>query len=893
MKNAVIDVLIAAVLYYLAARIGLLFAIPPGFASAIWPAAGIGLAIVLTRSNISLLGIFLGSFLANLPLTNELSLDGAISIFPAAIIAAGSTLQMGVTKTLVNAFNLWPIERLQNLRIFLFLVITGPLCCLIAASVGTAVQATVTELSWEVLGFIWFTWWIGDSVGVMFFCPLVLILLRLGLDRKLSLDLGLVITSIIMFCLVSLVFDMSKRTHGEKVQTALADKTYQITSYITRQFELSESQVATLRSFYLSSEKVTRKEFKQFTDDFFSRNYLLRAIEWVPVVNSDNVNELLGEAFNSGLEDFFFKNIDGSKVNVDNLTQAIYPVFYVNPLEPNKPALGLNLASESMRSETISRAIQSDSVIASEPIDLVQDDEAFPGVLLLLKVNKGSSQHQKAEGVVISVIQINKMFDKIKSELDTSNLEIKVAQNDQVIYTTGEHESVGALSVTHTFMFFDKQWRIEVTPKLSFSMEVKDWQSWLVIVTGFLIAILAQGFLLVINGYQKELKLQVSQKTADLEKAKTEAERANNAKSQFLANMSHEIRTPLNAVMGYAQLGLEKQDADHRKSFQAILQSSNILLRLLGEVLDLAKIEAGRQVIDNSNFNLHQLVERVETSFRNSAQAKGLTLSCTIDESVPVWVNSDEVRIEQIINNLMSNAIKFTEQGYVKLTVINKKQQGEQVQLEIRVEDSGIGMSDDVKKKIFSAFIQADNSHSRKYGGTGLGLAITRKLCELMDGSIDVSSQPGRGSVFTVMLTVYQGIEEAGFSIDSSEQFFEGKRILIVEDVKLNQMLLKELLKLFKCEVFAVDDGLQAIQYLQNDASIDLVFMDVQMPIMDGFEATAKIRQELDLRMPIIALSADVIEKDKSYALDCGMNFFLTKPVKIDDLKKVLTRYLS
>lgn len=892
MNKAVVDVLIAATLYYVAARFGLLFAIPPGFASAIWPAAGIGLAICLTRGNTAFLGIFIGSLLANLPLFKELSFELSSDLLPAAIIAAGSTLQMVLTKKLINALKLWPINELQNVRIFLFLLITGPLCCLVAATIGTVVQANITTLSWEALQFIWFTWWVGDSVGVMFFCPLTIVILRLIAQRQLPLDIGYVVASMVMFFLVALVFAMSRATHDEKVQAMLSDKASQVINYIKGQLEITESQLFTLRALFQSNEDVSHKKFNLFTNDFFIRNYSLRAIEWIPVVTKSNFDTVIEAAKKDGLDEFKFKNIDGSQVNKESNLEPIYPVYYINPLEPNLAALGLNLASEPMRKQTLINALSADRVVASFPIDLVQEDEQYPGILLLLRVASTGDENSKALGLALSVIQLNRIFERINSEVDITDVNIQVFQEESVVYQTGElggEESQFKLQ----FNFFDKQWSVGVTPRQTLALAVRDWQSWLIIVSGFLVAILAQGFLLVMSGYQKELKTQVAQRTRDMEAAKNEAERANKAKSQFLANMSHEIRTPLNAVMGYAQLGLADQNADHKKAFEAILKSSNILLRLLGEVLDLAKIEAGRQVIEHNNFNFYHLMDRVNTSFKNIATVKGLEFRYCIDTSVPEWINGDEVRIEQVINNLVSNAIKFTENGYVSIDVSAQVKEADKLKLELIVKDSGIGMPEDVVTKVFSAFIQADESHTRKYGGTGLGLTITRRLCELMDGSISVISHVGKGSEFKVCISVYEGVEEKAYSQDTNQLTFENKKILVVEDVPVNQKLLVELLKLFKCKAVAVDDGLQAVQYLTENQDIDLVFMDIQMPVMDGFEATSQIRNELKLTLPIIALSADVIEKDKTYALGIGINYFLTKPVNLGELQKVLSRYLT
>ncbi|WP_077037392.1 ATP-binding protein [Pelomonas sp. KK5] len=381
-----------------------------------------------------------------------------------------------------------------------------------------------------------------------------------------------------------------------------------------------------------------------------------------------------------------------------------------------------------------------------------------------------------------------------------------------------------------------------------------------------------------------------------LEDARAAAEQLARAKSAFLATMSHEIRTPLNGVLGMNELLMDTGLSQQQRSWaEAVQVSGRHLLALINDVLDVSKIEAGRLTLEAVDFELGQLLEEARLMFAQPAAAKGLALTAhELTPHGPLWLRGDPLRLRQVVANLVGNAIKFTERGGVALRAVWERE-GEAVRLRIAVEDSGIGIPEAARALIFEKFAQADGSTTRRYGGTGLGLAICRELALLMGGDIEVESRPGEGSRFTIVVALPAGTPGVLPSMPARAPTRLRGTVLLVEDHPVNRSVAMGMLRKLGLDWRLAENGADAVEQVRRH-DFDAVLMDCQMPVMDGFAATAAIRALPDARgakLPIVALTANAGEEDARQCREAGMDGFVAKPFSLAVLAAALAPWLE
>jgi signal transduction histidine kinase/DNA-binding NarL/FixJ family response regulator/predicted hydrocarbon binding protein len=375
----------------------------------------------------------------------------------------------------------------------------------------------------------------------------------------------------------------------------------------------------------------------------------------------------------------------------------------------------------------------------------------------------------------------------------------------------------------------------------------------------------------------------------EMHRSKTLAEESAKSKSDFIANMSHELRTPLGAILGFTGL-LRKTDLDviQKDYVDAISSSGNSLLSIINDILDLSKLDAGRFIIETVPFNIPELMHSVQVMFAARAKKKGLQFSCSVDTALNFSVSGDPMRLTQILVNLIGNALKFTEKGGVYVNCLVEEEDEQYARVLFSVRDTGIGIPEEKTETVFERFTQADSNITRKYGGTGLGLAITKQLVELHGGTIQLKSNSSSGVEFQFSLPYARAIADQKPTPINKEliehlQYDTVKKVLIVEDNLMNQKLATIILQSNGFEITLADNGSKAVDILK-EKTFDVILMDIQMPVMDGYRATQIIRDELHICTPIIAMTAHALAGEKEKCIQLGMNDYLSKPFKENDL---------
>lgn len=928
--------------YYVIGQFGLMLAIPPGFASSIWPAAGFGMAAAMLLNRFATtLGIALGSFFLNLTVAvPDLSGVTLASTYVPASIALGTYLQVQLLVSLYRKCigpRLLP-DRIRDVS--LLMLVVAPLGCLFSATFGAGTLLLFQVIPEQALLFTWFTWWTGDTIGVLLFAPLTLAAFSprdtLSIGKKAQVILPvLVVFSLILMLFFTSIQSRQQLNHQESERRANA-----VFDDIEKRFDLAVSRLQAFEAFMQSSENVTDSEFKLFSSTVLQGETSIKAVGWTPIVLHPQRPRVEAEMRQIESQPFGFTEIsrDG-RLESAGQRDLYYPVLHLYPFEGNERAYGLDLGFNPSRLSALEKARESGLAVATAPIKLVQETEDKSAFILYLPVTRSQGAHKASEvyGFVSGVFRVESMLEDLLVQaraqgLTISIMDLSVLQGRNWLLAPPESRPGELVSQSRTLNVGTRSYEVSL-----FATDPdylgKDWNSWWVMTAGIMFAILLQSLILIITGNVAAVEKLVADKTKKLEQALLAADRANVAKSNFLSNISHELRTPLNAIINLIRMSARARPGQPLESYlyKADL-ASETLMSLINHTLDFNKIESGKIELETTAFDFIRVIEKIYVLFSAKAEEKGIGLELDLPEHLPEKLLGDPLRLEQVLSNICANAVKFTEQGKVTITMDIGEHSSTRIHLVIAVRDTGIGIPTDSQAVLFQPFQQADGSTTRRFGGSGLGLSISKRLVELMQGSITLESREGAGSVFTLNIpfglseqanfldrkNCLARIERDAYSGDSTAQAMSpseqevadkrdsemeqedatkalsGRHILVVEDVQMNQFIAQHMLETAGARVTIAANGQEAIELIATEPSIELVLMDIQMPVMDGYEATRRLRQEFDAEtLPIVAMTANAMQPDIDRCLQTGMNDHIGKPIDESVMIRTILTYLK
>jgi signal transduction histidine kinase/ActR/RegA family two-component response regulator len=680
-------------------------------------------------------------------------------------------------------------------------------------------------------------------------------------------------------------------------------------------FRYARNTLMMIKSIHQSTEGNSYEIFRILASSAKQTNPSILAVEWAPKIAEADVATFeqrmsleLGQPYR-----IFEKDSQGTAVPVTRRADY-YPVAYVEPLAGNEKALGYDLNSETERSQAIHAAIETQLPATTNPIKLVQDPNSqYGGLLYFAPPTTGNMllKRQEAPELFMAVIDLNVLLSPLTLLKDSLGINFVVqstATSKTLATSLPKNTPIdladlakSTTNISKTITIADRSWTFQFyAPRDTSSHSI---MNWMILGLPLLLSAGTVSGILLITGNVHRTNALITERTNELSSTRDEALRAGSAKSDFLATMSHEIRTPMNGIIGMTEpLAESDLNAEQRTAVNVIQESGAALLSLLNNILDMSKIEAGKIELPNVPFSPSKLIKAVKGLFAPIARSENTKLDVNIDASVPEVVTGDDLRLRQILINIVSNALKFAAGATVTISMRAVEQPGF-VKLLIDVKDTGEGMSPTQVSRIFKKFTQAEAGTTRRHGGSGLGLTIAQNLAALMSGSITVDSELGKGTTFHIKVVVGSHhqpdlqvakskdlpIAEASATLD-----FGDLSILIAEDNKTNQIVIRQFLAKLNVTASFADNGRIAVE-MARERNRAVVFMDLHMPELNGQDATREIRGLKDsIQQPwIVALTADAFDGTRQECYDAGMNDFITKPVTRKTIVDALEKYKS
>ncbi|MEW6990974.1 ATP-binding protein [Colwelliaceae bacterium 6441] len=881
--------MIAACAHFLLVKFGSLFTLPFGYVSLIWPVSGVMLGLYFLYGR----PIIVGTLVSSLFIFYQQSLLSPIPSYIIIALSAIGVLQLILSKQLVNRFLVIPIRTHKPSEIIKFLLLTGPIASLITSSIFALTLSTWLNLHADVWVYLWMAKWIGDFISIIFITPIILFLGETRYIPRAKRPFAAITTSLLVLTIIFSFYYLSNQNNYAEKEQYFLESIQPFTKEMNTVQTTIKHHLIALDGLFQASESVTRTEFKAFTDTIFQPNFKIRALAFLPLIYDQDRKIFEQKLSSEGLGEHI-KSLTDSGFQPAKTQPYYIPILFSEPLALNKSAIGLDVSTHPPVKNSINKAIKEKKHVITPLLSLVQQQNKYTGVIVYYPTFKDNA----LIGLVEAVFELDSLLLNINNSTNNNRFTYQMSYGDDNVITSDSHRSDSMFHHTVGINIFDKKGLLSFSSTDEFELILIDWGSLFVIIFGCIIGIICVMFIFLIISFNHSLKRKVKESTAELMKTNEELLYANTAKNLFLANISHEYRTPLNAIIGFTEIAQREIKDDNAQNYLTkINHSSTILLNIVNDVLDISKMQAGELNLENRSFNPSIETLSVIEMLNEKAAEKSIKINTIFAENFNLWVAGDDFRFKQILINLLNNAIKFTQKGMINIEGDCQDTDHNTRIITVVVKDTGIGISEEHQKHIFNAFAQAEGSTTRKYGGTGLGLSIVKQLSELMNGNVTLKSKQKEGSEFTVTLELPQSSKpcknELAFDNLTQTMQFKGINILVVEDNKINQIIVQKQLKPLGVTCDLVNDGEQALAYLEMHKP-KLILMDLQMPNMDGFTASSIIKQNEHLKdIPIVILSASVGKADKERAAELGIEDFINKPFQQADLHHVLNKYLS
>lgn len=879
---------------FLLMQFGDVFTIPFGYVSLLWPVSGVMLGLFLVYGNWLLPSAFAGSLLF-FTISNDYD---QLPNYVTLVMSALFVLQLVLSKWLVDRFCQLPVKSHSPWHIIQFLLLCGPIASVIPALISTLVLAQHLSYPAQVLVFIGSSIWIANLISIVFITPVILFLSKSEYTRRAQRPFAAISATFVALAVTFSVYLFSSYNHKEDQRARFTDATERYVENIDLMLANIKHNLTALDGFVQSSDHISRAEFKQFSDKMHAlhSSNAVRAFGWVPLVSKESRQAFEQELSTElGYDATIFK-FTNKGVIVAPEQDSYLAIKYLSSDDRDKKAIGLDVSTHPVVGSTVNAAIDNQTYSITPLFPLLQQQHKVTSAVVYYPSFNRSNDNLELTGLTEIILEIDLLLMSLHQQMANDIYTFELSYGNS--HLAHPNANINA-KFTHQveLKLFDKSAQLTFYSTPEFEQTLIDWSSFSLLIVGCIIGVICVMFVFFIVTFNASLTRQVKQSTEKLVQQNAELEQANAAKNLFLANISHEYRTPLNAIIGFTEIARsEIKEKAALNYFKQINDSSNILLGIVNDVLDYSKMQAGELRLERRPFNLMTASQSVIDLLSEKAKQKSIKLNANLSSCCDQWVNADEVRFQQILINLVNNAIKFTTYGQVTVECSSEAVNDQQKRFTISVIDTGIGIDKAGLEELFKPFSQAEASISRRFGGTGLGLSIVKQLCHLMKGEVSAESELNRGSKFTItlpfdLITAPSGEQNSNNSVKPND--YSKCKVLVAEDNKVNQLVISKHLENLKLPFVLADNGQQAIEKLQQEV-IDLVIMDLQMPVMDGFSASREIKQNEALRhIPIVILSASVGEDEKQQAHALQIFDYIEKPFKREELIKVLNKYLN